>query len=247
MACCLRHMIKLAPFYMFLLLALWSCGWVYRVHPFFDSEYSYYGKSYIVRVSEKVTIYKEPSVRGEPLRLEKPEEFAPEEIVCSEGRFFCNIDLFFIKGEDVFFFKVRFESGEIGYIKYNDFEYDWPDYFQSDRADRSAPRHYKNVDFDSVWDAAIDTLNEQGYVIAIMRKEEGYIATQMKNSLWYWRNKLGIRLYRENDAVKVRVVIYAEKLSGYDDKKNPYWIETGTIGIPGQRILDEIGERLRVK
>ena len=224
---------KLAAFSMLLFPILWSCSWTYRLNPSI-------GERHTIRAADKVAIYREPTLKGVPFYLEKPEEFVITEYLCSEGRFSCNIDSFLTQGIDVFFFKVRFKSGESGYIKYIDIV-DKADFIESEYEAMLAPRYYKNVDFDSVWNAVIDTLDENGYVIAIMRKEEGYIATQMQSSS-HSRNKVSIRLYKENNAVKVKVSIYGEEKRG--DEKNPYWVETGTGGYSEQGILDEIEKRL---
>lgn len=225
---------KLAAFLMLLFPILWSCSWTYRLNPSI-------GERHTIRAADKVAIYREPSSKGEPFYLEKPEEFVITEYLCSEGRFSCNIDAFLIKGVDAFFFKVRFKSGESGYIKYIDIIVDKADFIESEYEAMLAPRYYKNVDFDSVWNAAIDTIDSMGYVIAIMKKEEGYIATQMQVSS-HSRNRVSIRLYREKNAVKVDVSTYGEEKRG--DKENPYWVETGTSGYSEQWILNKIEKRL---
>ncbi len=104
-----------------------------------------------------------------------------------------------------------------------------------------------NADYDRVWDAVVDTLDERGFVIKHMRKEEGYIATELKRDNGY-RIKVSVRLVSANDAVNVTVSDYSESSKVYDERNNRllhFWQENGPSGEYQQRMLDEIEAKLR--
>jgi hypothetical protein len=114
-----------------------------------------------------------------------------------------------------------------------------PDYIPNE------PQYYR-ADFDRVWNAAIYTLDDLGYVIIQMRKEDGYISTDIKDH-GRWRNKIRIRLSSENNLVKVTINGYYEDLketTRSDGTILNYWVERKGTGSLEQMIKDEIASRL---
>lgn len=103
------------------------------------------------------------------------------------------------------------------------------------------PRVFR-ADYNTVWNAVLDTIDDNGYVIIQMSKEDGYITTAMKES-GYSKRKLSIRFLRTGDGVSVTINDYSEMLS--TTSKTPYWRETGPHGWYQQVLLDEVSSRLK--
>lgn len=116
--------------------------------------------------------------------------------------------------------------------------------------------------FDTVWNAALDSLDELGFVIAQMKKEDGYITTQEKevpekiyargneefSTVIKERVKVSIRLSQSDDSVKVTVNSYVERL--LKDNMTPkmkYWAERTSNGLLESRIKNKIAAKLHLK
>lgn len=244
---------KLAALYLLLSLSLSSCSWTI---PYFALKHKK-GDTYIVWDPDKVPIYKEPISKSEPFYLTSREAFIIEDLSCSDYRFSCNLDLLFIMSEDndpgegVMFYKIRFESGEYGYIKMKDFDRSDGDILDAESAVRVARREpalYKNADFDSIWNATLNTLEGLGYVIEAMSKEEGHITTKMRTQKNKDKDKVSIRLSQVNDSVKVAVTSFrlyfkeVNKETGFG-----YWYKKDTDGYLEQQIKEMIDSRLQVE
>lgn len=103
------------------------------------------------------------------------------------------------------------------------------------------PRTF-NMAYDMVWDAVLDTVDDNGYVITQMSKTDGYITTGMKES-GNWRSKITVRLLRTSEGVRVTINDYSEKLSITGDLR--FWRGMGQDGWYQQVLLDEVGSRLK--
>ncbi|MDO8426967.1 MAG: hypothetical protein Q7T24_05580 [Deltaproteobacteria bacterium] len=105
-----------------------------------------------------------------------------------------------------------------------------------------------NESYDRVWDAVVNTLNERGFVINQMRKEEGYIDTKNRKEGAYSRERISIRLLKRDGGVKVTVSDYPE-FAGFSFTNNKpvvsYWKEGEPSGVYQQWILDDIEKKLR--
>lgn len=77
----------------------------------------YIGKSFAVIAPSEVSVLREPNLKGDSYRLEEPEAFVVEDVVCEGGDYTVGCVLLAIDYPDAFFYKVRFESGKEGYIK----------------------------------------------------------------------------------------------------------------------------------
>lgn len=105
------------------------------------------------------------------------------------------------------------------------------------------PRYFQ-ADYNRVWNAVLDALDEEGYVIAQMSKADGYVTTDRMES-GYNRTKLSVRLVRENDTVKVTINEFTQALDLSSQK--PYWKDRPASGGYQQMILDDVGKRLGIK
>ncbi|MBI5491995.1 MAG: hypothetical protein HY893_03585 [Deltaproteobacteria bacterium] len=105
-----------------------------------------------------------------------------------------------------------------------------------------------NENYDKVWDAVVNTLNERGFVINQMRKEEGYIDTKNRKEGAYNRERISVRLVKMDSEVKVTVQDY-EEYAGFSFINNKavvsHWKEGEPSGLYQQRILDDIEKKLR--
>lgn len=103
------------------------------------------------------------------------------------------------------------------------------------------------ADYDRVWAAALDVLDQRGFVIAQMAKEDGYITTDIKQMGGWLRGKLSLRLVREDGLVRVTVNSYTEELESRDGLKDDiiyYWDESGRYRYLEDKVLKEIDSRL---
>jgi len=98
-----------------------------------------------------------------------------------------------------------------------------------------------HADYNRVWNAAIDTLVKHRFIIRQMSKEDGFITTDKRESI-YSRTWVSIRLTRMDGAVKVAVSDYHEEL---DRTANPpYWHNGLSSWRLRKGILDSIESRL---
>lgn len=103
------------------------------------------------------------------------------------------------------------------------------------------PRTYQ-AQYDRVWDAALDTVDEMGFVVAVMNKDDGYISTEMKESVDS-RKKVSLRLTRlSEDSVRVSVKSYKENL--VTDVDFQYWTEVESEGFLEDEIKRNIASKL---
>ena len=99
------------------------------------------------------------------------------------------------------------------------------------------------ADYNRVWNAALDALDDSGYVIMQADKLDGYISTGRKENI-HSRNKISLRLTRERGGVMVRVNQYFEKLIG--SGAGAHWREIpGSVGS-ARMIRDDMASKLGV-
>lgn len=239
---------RFALFSMLFLLVLSSCSWTLRGNPLI-------GKRYELRTTEGVVFYKEPSFNGEVLKLEGADEFVVEELVCSDGRFSCATDVLtggiwgYPSTYFPLFYKVRFVSGGYGYISHSSLNYPSGAIISFDRIElnkRLGPQSYM-ADYNSVWQAALDSLDELGFVIAAMSKEDGYITTQMKGRDRV-RDKVSINITGAEGSVNVKVSLYSEYFRQTGVKAwDGYWVETTSDGYMEVEIKELIASKLQAR
>jgi hypothetical protein len=94
------------------------------------------------------------------------------------------------------------------------------------------------ADYGRVWDAAVDTLDEMGFVIVQMRKSNGYISTD-KRERDNRRVKVSLRFLKDGEGIYVKITESTTELLVGDDK-NKYskrrWISVGTSGLARKEI-----------
>lgn len=129
------------------------------------------------------------------------------------------------------------------------------------------PKSYSNVDYNKIWAAAIDTLDESGFTIAQMSKEDGYISTNMLDTtgregisnasygqqhgftaVLKERSKISVRIAKEsNITVKVTATLEHYMSSGIgalrpDELSN--WKTVESNGLLEKKIQDKIAAKL---
>lgn len=72
------------------------------------------------------------------------------------------------------------------------------------------PRTYV-AEYGRVWNSALDTLDELGYVIAQMDKTDGYITTELSDS-GSDRSKVSLRIVGKGNEVTVNVNLYSTSI-----------------------------------
>ncbi len=231
---------KSAVVCLLLCLTLSSCAWT------LSAGAPFVGERLTVWVPDKVAIYKEPTLKNEPYYLKNREEVVLDAVICSDYRFTCMWDLLSSAGfEKAAFYKVKFKSGEYGYLK--SLRY----LVEAEKAAimaRREPALYKNADFDSIWNAALNTLEELDYVTETMSKEEGYITTEMRTQKNKDKDKVSIRLSHMNDSVMIEVAsfrLYFKEVN--KEAGSGFWYEKKADGYLEQRIKETIDSRLLLK
>ena len=220
-----------------LMLLLASCVWTAQLNPII-------GRRYIVVEPDKVVFYKKPSIKSESFQVVKNERFKTKAIACSDNRFTCVFDIFKSDHRDSVFFKIRLESGKEGYLSTRFFYYlPYANYIISKGSERYLSNFLFRADYGKVWNAALDTLDESGFVIMQMDKLDGYISTERKEGVAY-RNKISLRLTRERGGVMVRVNVYSEELRGSGEGE--YWREIASGGARASMIRDDMASKLGV-
>lgn len=244
---------KLAALYLLLSLTLSSCSWTIPYFALKDKK----GRTYIVWAPDKVAIYKEPILKSEPFYLTSRENFIIEDLSCSDYRFSCNLGMFFtmpdsrLPGGAVMFYKIRFESGEYAYIKKKDLEAFNNNIVYPEDAVIMAmlePALYKNADFDSIWNATLNTLERLNYVIETMSKEDGHITTGLRTQKNKDKDKVSIRLSNVSDSVVLEVTsfrLYFEQVN--KETGFGYWYQKEADGYLEQQIKETIDSRLGVE
>ncbi len=242
---------NLAAFCLLLSLTLSSCS------PLISYTDYHKGQTYTAWVPDKVAIYKEPVLKSEPYHLAKREDFVVEDVICSDYRFSCTWDILssvresLVGGGTVMFYKIRFKSGEYGYIKMNDFLDSGRNILAAEKAvimARLEPLYYKDADPEALWSAAVDALNELGYGIAEANRKEGIIVTGMKEEENRDKSGVSIRFLRADDTVAVSVDSYS--LVFRQAGENPragYWHVPARDGHLEQKVKETIASRLSLK
>jgi uncharacterized lipoprotein len=100
------------------------------------------------------------------------------------------------------------------------------------------PDYYK-TDYDRVWNAAVDTLDELGFVILHMKKDEGYVSTD-KRELYDVREKVSIRISRMDKLFRVTINSSRDILVHLDSSNRSEWIK----GPRNTSIHMQIKERM---
>lgn len=211
------------------------------------------GERFAVVVPERVAFCYEPSLGSKFFVPERPEEFIVEGVEC--GMFAeekkddqCLLDLDeydYPRNADILFYKIRLESGKTGYLHSN--------YFFNSRFSRyllplgpkdqlgyiarRANSFEVKTDYDTMWRVVVDSIDELGYVMAKMNKEDGYMSTNMKND-GDTRNKLSARISRQGEYIEIIVNAKSENLM--KTKKYNRWYDNGQWGIYAERLLDKI-------
>ena len=247
---------KPVALYVLLCLTLSSCSWTI---PHFSLKFGYFeGRTYSVWVPDKVPIYKEPILKSEPFYLATREDFTIEDLSCSDYRFSCNLDIYLTTGhsdfggEAVMFYKIRFKSGGYAYIKAKDFNHSGENIIRAEDAvimARLEPALYKNAGFDSVWSATLNSLEELGYVIEEISKEDGRITTKMRTQKNKDKDKVSIRVFRVNDSAAVEVTS-SFRLHFHEVNKETgfgYWYKKDADGYLEQQIKETIASRLKAE
>jgi hypothetical protein len=100
-------------------------------------------------------------------------------------------------------------------------------------------------DYSKVWAAAIDTLDEAGYVIVQMRRSDGYISTDRRER-GGWRVKLSLRFYNtEGDGVQVQITDVCELKSESTEYASGEWKSVSCSIIDTSVIRKKIERKLR--
>lgn len=229
-----------------LVLLLASCSWTLQLNPVI-------GKKYLVIEPEKVLIYNEPSFKGEPFTLDKPETFEVKALECADNAAAISCVSKLTSMEEAeksgLLYKVRFDSGKEGYISQKYFYFDTAPIVWLNSPDVLGTALFRD-DYDRVWDAALDTLDEHGFVIKHMRKKDGYITTEMRKQDVYFRIKISVRLARVDDAVRVTVNDYSESAQVYDEVNHRplrFWQGNAPSGEYRREIIIGIEEKLKHK
>lgn len=214
-------------------LLLVSCGWVYKMHPSV-------GKKYIVSDPEKVVFYKEASYKSESFKIEKIQKLRIDNVECADKMNYFSCIWRGFNSPEVVFYKIVLESGKVGYVN----EVDFKDVFVDIGSAKYLSRFSFQADYDRVWNAALDALDESGYVIMQMDKYGGYISTGMKVETRS-RDKVNLRLKREQGSVIVKIKLYGQKLIETSD--TPYWEETRSGGVFEMKMIrDKMASKLGV-
>jgi hypothetical protein len=96
------------------------------------------------------------------------------------------------------------------------------------------PDYYK-TDYDRVWNSAIDTLDELGFVILNMRKAEGYLSTDWRERKGV-RYKVAMRFSISGELVRVKITS-SKGLLIFDKIDNRYeWVDGTNIGMMDDEI-----------
>lgn len=122
----------------------------------------------------------------------------------------------------------------------------------------NTPREYK-AGYDAVWRAAIDSLDELGFVIEQMKKEDGYISTdkQVSKDAAFGRNpsafarvreervKVSLRISWDDGSVRLTVTPYIEqRIQDSMTPKLRYWIKAESNGALEEAIKRKIASKL---
>lgn len=119
------------------------------------------------------------------------------------------------------------------------------DYLRFYTSHRPEMAWYHHVGYDTVWNAAVDTLDENGFVIVQSDRTRGYISTD-KRERNERRIKVSIKIFAEESAILVKIKATGETLSKPDkpDKGWPYWVKAADDEILALEILDKIASKL---
>ena len=98
------------------------------------------------------------------------------------------------------------------------------------------------ADYDTVWWAAVDTLDYMGYVIVQMRKYDGYLATDRLEE-YERRTRVRVRITELEDSVLVEIDASGEILSDSSEESGvAKWVSVGG-GRAGDEVMWGIEER----
>lgn len=86
---------------------------------------------------------------------------------------------------------------------------------------------YYEVDFDTVWNAAIAAFHEGKFIIRLMNKKEGYVAADWLGDRS--RDHVGIRFSEEYGLIKVSINMSGEYLE-YNEKTKTYSWRPSSLG-----------------
>lgn len=201
-------------------------------------------------VPEKVAFSKNPSADSETFFAIKPVRFLIEGVECGHGKKDgeCIVDLDEnkrLKNAKTLFYRIKLENGESGYIAGNYFfDPDFLRYFidigpkyQIGYAARVANYFEVKTSYKTMWWVVVDSIDELGYVLAQMKKEDGYMSTHIKND-GDARSKLSVWFSRHGEYVEVIVDARSESLM--KTQKYNRWEYDGQALHYEQRLLDKI-------
>jgi len=113
--------------------------------------------------------------------------------------------------------------------------------------------------YDKVWDAAIDTLFEEGFPIAFMSKTDGYMVTDRQEtktivsfgggSVDAVRFRVTMRFVRAGDSINIKILAEKETvfwLSGGMERSPFYfWEIKGPDSLVEKKLMDRISFKLK--
>jgi hypothetical protein len=99
------------------------------------------------------------------------------------------------------------------------------------------------ADYDRVWGAAIDTLDELGFVIVQMRKSDGYISTD-KRERDNKRVKLSLRFFKDGEGIYVKITESREALIVVKKYNVEQWDYISNFEIVGKEVRKRMALKL---
>ncbi|MBI4950020.1 MAG: hypothetical protein HY955_07750 [Deltaproteobacteria bacterium] len=208
------------------------------------------GEKFALVVPEKIAFSKNPSADSETFFVMKPVRFVIEGVECGQGKKDgeCILDLDEndrLKDAKTIFYKIKLENCESGYVV-GDYFFD-PDFlkyfidigprYQIGYFARQTNYFEVKTSYDRMWRVVRDSIDELGYVLAQMNKEDGYMSTNIKND-GDTRSKLTVWLTKEDEYIEVIVKARSESLFKTPQYKR--WEPDAQAFQYKQRLLDKI-------
>ncbi|MBI2412479.1 MAG: outer membrane protein assembly factor BamC [Deltaproteobacteria bacterium] len=208
------------------------------------------GEEFALIVPEKIAFSKTPSADGETFFAWKPVSFVIEGVECGQGKKDgeCILDLDEnkrLKDVKTVFYKIKLENCIPGYIA-GDYFFD-PDslkYFidigpkyQIGYAARQTNYFDVKTSYDRMWRVVRNSIDELGYVMSQMDKEDGYMTTNIKND-GDTRSKLSVWLSKHGEYIEVTVGARSEHL--FKTQQYKRWEPDGWAFQYKERLLDKI-------
>ena len=122
----------------------------------------------------------------------------------------------------------------------------------------NTPQNYQ-AEYNKVWNAAVDSIDELGFTAAQLNKEEGYITTSKEETTQVYgqmtgpellllmipkeRVKITIRLTKEGESIRVNVVSFIERFNSQSILPNK-WSQVESNGTLEKEIQEKIKAKL---